>query len=166
MLTPITNLIVIVTVCLTAFFSGITGALVPENGHVVTTPASVTEPAVTEPAVTAEPAPPAETGMLSLLSIMQTNPAAQPAAEPTAAPAGSASGYSVIERGHSGEAVENLQNRLTELGYYTGKITGKMDSATQLAYKKFEKANGFTANGVASAEEQEVLFSELAVPAK
>ena len=162
MLTPITNLIVIVTVCLTAFFGGITGALVPENGHVVTTPVSVTEPGVTEPAVTAEPA---ETGMLSLLSIMQTNPAAQPAAEPTAAPAGSASGYSVIERGHSGEAVENLQNRLTELGYYTGKITGKMDSATQLAYKKFEKANGFTANGVASAEEQEVLFSELAVPA-
>lgn len=159
MLSSMTNLIVIVAVCLSTFFSALTSALIPQNGHVVTTPASVTEPAVTEPAVTAEPA---ETGMLSLLSIMQTNPAA----EPTAAPAGSASGYSVIERGHSGEAVENLQNRLTELGYYTGKITGKMDSATQLAYKNFEKANGFTANGVASAEEQEVLFSELAVPAK
>ena len=47
-----------------------------------------------------------------------------------------------------------------------GKVTGKMDSATQLAYKKFERENGFNANGVASPEEQAVLYSEQAVAAE
>jgi len=74
--------------------------------------------------------------------------------------------YATIQRGQSGEAVLALQERLTELGYYTGKLTGKMDSPTQLAYKKFEKANGFNANGIASPEEQMVLFSEGAVAAE
>lgn len=74
--------------------------------------------------------------------------------------------YIEIGRGAAGEAVTNLQVRLTELGYYTGKETGKMDSATQLAYKKFEKANGFSANGVASPEEQAVLYSEQAIAAE
>ncbi len=74
--------------------------------------------------------------------------------------------YSLIERGNSGPAVEALQQQLTLLGYYNGPITGKMDSATQLAYKKFEKANGFKQNGIASPEEQAVLYSEDAIPAK
>lgn len=74
--------------------------------------------------------------------------------------------YSEIGRGASGDAVIALQVRLTELGYYSGKETGKMDSATQLAYKKFERANGFNANGVASPEEQAVLYSEQAVAAE
>lgn len=74
--------------------------------------------------------------------------------------------YSEIGRGASGDAVIALQARLTELGYYTGRETGKMDSATQLAFKKFEKANGFNANGVASPEEQAVLYSEQAVAAE
>ena len=74
--------------------------------------------------------------------------------------------YTEIGRGASGDAVIALQVRLTELGYYSGKETGKMDSATQLAYKKFERANGFNANGVASPEEQAVLYSEQAVAAE
>ncbi len=156
MLSSMTNLIVILTVYITVFFSGLTSAFVPV-GQVVTQPA-----ATAVPYVTAEPAAPVETKLPSLLSIMQTNPAVTPTDEPAVQP----SGYTVIERGNSGEAVENLQNRLTELGYYTGNITGKMDSATQVAYKKFEKANGFTANGIASPEEQEVLYSDLAVPAE
>ena len=83
----------------------------------------------------------------------------RPVAKPTEG------GYTAIERGNSGEAVEMLQNRLTELGYYTGKITCKMDSATQLAFKKFEKANGFSANGNASPEELQVLYSDEAIGA-
>ena len=74
--------------------------------------------------------------------------------------------YTTIQRGQSGEAVLALQQRLTDLGYYSGKLSGKMDSATQLAFKKFEKANGFTANGVASPEEQMVLYSQEAVAAQ
>ncbi len=74
--------------------------------------------------------------------------------------------YTEIGRGASGVAVSNLQVRLTELGYYNGKENGKMDSATQLAFKKFERANGFDANGVASPEEQAVLYSEQAIAAE
>ncbi len=113
-------------------------------------------------------------GMMSLLgengAQLTVVPAAvepavvEPAVVEPALPAAEA--YTTIERGNSGEAVEMLQNRLSELGYYTGKITGKMDSATQLAFKKFERANGFEANGNASPEEQQVLYSPEAVAAQ
>lgn len=110
-------------------------------------------------------------GMFSLLgeggaqiTVKPATPAPIIQERPVASTAGDS--YTTIERGNSGEAVEMLQNRLSELGYYTGKVTGKMDSATQLAYKKFERANGFTANGIASPEEQQVLHSQEAVAAQ
>lgn len=67
--------------------------------------------------------------------------------------------YFFIERGDKGDAVANLQQRLQQLGYYEGKITSKMDSETQRAMKLFEKANGLQNDGIASAEDQQLLFS-------
>ncbi len=75
-------------------------------------------------------------------------------------------GYAVyfdIERGTKGEAVSNIQERLTALGYYSGKISGKFDTETQKAFKAFEKANGLDNDGMASREDQTVLFGESAV---
>ena len=125
-------------------FGSLFAVYVPMIGEVNVVPGGATataEPAV--PAVTQQPAIPAVTGKSAVEGE-----------------------YTTIQRGQSGEAVLALQERLTELGYYTGKFTGKMDSPTQLAYKKFEKANGFNVNGVASPEEQMVLFSETAVAAE
>lgn len=71
--------------------------------------------------------------------------------------------YYDIERGAKGEEVSAIQEKLAELGYYTGKITGKYDSETQKAFKFFEKANDLSNDGVASREDQIVLFGELVV---
>lgn len=76
-------------------------------------------------------------------------------------------GYSLyydLQRGDKGEAVARLQERLRELGYYGGKISGKYDTETQKAMKQFEKRNGLENDGLASREDQAVLFSGEAVP--
>lgn len=67
--------------------------------------------------------------------------------------------YFDIERGDRSEQVSRIQERLTELGFYTGRITGQYDSATMRAFKLFEKANGLDNDGLASREDQAVLFS-------
>lgn len=72
--------------------------------------------------------------------------------------------YFDIERGTKGEEVSAIQERLVELGYYTGKITGKYDSETQKAFKIFEKANGLESDSLASRSDQIVLFDEAAIP--
>lgn len=71
--------------------------------------------------------------------------------------------YYFIERGDKGEAVAKLQQRLMELGYYSGNITSKMDSETQKALKLFERANGLQNDGLASQEDQQLLFSAQAI---
>jgi len=67
--------------------------------------------------------------------------------------------YFDIERGDRSEQVSRIQERLTDLGFYTGRITGQYDSATMRAFKLFEKANGLENDGLASREDQAVLFS-------
>lgn len=144
MLSTMINIILSLALAVATAFGSLFAAYVPSVGPVavVSSGAVVTEQP-TVPVVTPQPDEPIITEV--------------PAVEGE---------YATIQRGQSGEAVLALQERLTELGYYTGKLTGKMDSPTQLAYKKFEKANGFNANGIASPEEQMVLFSEGAVAAE
>ena len=69
--------------------------------------------------------------------------------------------YEYIElfRADKGDRVLRLQERLAELGYYTQSFTGKFDNTTQKAMKRFERANGLPNDGLASIEDQEVLFS-------
>ena len=147
MLTPIINVIVALVLAVSTAFGSLFAAFTPLAGSITVLPNGAV--ATVEPAATVAP--------------LATEPKVGPLATATPAPA---SDYPIIQRGQSGEEVEQLQQRLIELGYYTGKLTGKMDSATQLAYKKFEKANGFNANGIASPEEQVVLYSEAAVKAE
>ena len=68
-----------------------------------------------------------------------------------------------ITRGNKGEAVSKLQERLAALGYYSGAISGKYDTETQKAQKLFEKAHALENDGVASREDQAVLFGGNAV---
>lgn len=53
-----------------------------------------------------------------------------------------------LRLGDSGPYVELLQNELSTLMYYRGKITGKFDSATEVAVKAFQDANKLTPDGV------------------
>lgn len=71
--------------------------------------------------------------------------------------------YEELDRGSKGDSVSNVQERLKELGYYQGSITGKYDSETQKALKAFEKNNGLANDGKASQQDLVALFSSAAV---
>jgi len=53
------------------------------------------------------------------------------------------------KRGMSGDTVYKIQERLSQWGYYSGDIDGIYGSRTESAVKKFQKANGLTADGIA-----------------
>ena len=70
----------------------------------------------------------------------------------------SAGAYEFLERGSEGEAVRDLQLRLIELGYLSGKADGDYGAKTEKAVKAFQEAADLEATGEADAETQEVLF--------
>lgn len=72
--------------------------------------------------------------------------------------------YFGLERGNSGKDVLRLQSRLKQLGYFSGVETGKYNSQTQQAMKKFERAQGLTVDGNASPEDQALLYSDSVLP--
>ncbi len=69
-----------------------------------------------------------------------------------------------LEKNDAGEAVFWLQKKLTELGYYTGKISGKYLSGTAAAVKAFQQANGLRADGKASVQTLEMLYAAELAP--
>ncbi len=68
-----------------------------------------------------------------------------------------------LRRGDSGEDVKSVQNRLTELGYYTGKITGNYNAGTQEAVTKFQKKSGIEADGVLGPVTRGALYGKYAI---
>lgn len=67
--------------------------------------------------------------------------------------------YRPLQYGSSGDDVKRLQTRLTELGYYTGKISGNFLEGTRAAIEDFQKKIGERANGVADVDVQALLYS-------
>ncbi|MBQ8554302.1 MAG: peptidoglycan-binding protein [Clostridia bacterium] len=63
-----------------------------------------------------------------------------------------------VKSGDKGIIVRTIQSKLSELGYYTGSISGTYDSATVKAVKAFQKKNGLTQDGVCGAETQALLL--------
>lgn len=61
--------------------------------------------------------------------------------------------------GSTGEEVTKIQNRLAELGYYTGAIDGNFGDETERAYRAFQEAAGLTVDGIAGSD-REVLYSD------
>ena len=51
-------------------------------------------------------------------------------------------------RGSTGSTVSEIQTRLKNWGYYSGKVDGIFGSATEAAVKKFQAKNGLTADGI------------------
>jgi peptidoglycan hydrolase-like protein with peptidoglycan-binding domain len=67
----------------------------------------------------------------------------------TPAPTPAASG--TIRLNDTGEQVSVLQRRLTELGYFSGPVTGTFGPLTQTAVISFQQATGLTADGIVGA---------------
>lgn len=73
--------------------------------------------------------------------------------------------YSPLEKGDTGDDVKALQSRLTELGYYNGKISGKYLEGTYYAIHSFQNVNGLTVTGIADVKTLELLYDlEKALP--
>ena len=65
----------------------------------------------------------------------------------------SSSGETALLRyGSQNEAVRQLQQDLTTLGYYTGTVSGHFGSRTEAAVMDFQRKNGLTADGVVGAK--------------
>lgn len=64
--------------------------------------------------------------------------------------------------GSKGEAVEQLQNALYELGYLDGKVDGDFGKGTDQAIRDFQQAVGLKQTGVADANLQLLVLSMLA----
>ena len=57
-------------------------------------------------------------------------------------------GAVAYRQGSSGSVVTRIQQRLRDWGYYTYAVDGIYGSRTTAAVKKFQKANGLTADGI------------------
>ncbi len=66
--------------------------------------------------------------------------------------------YTTLQIGCTGSAVTALQTALSELGYYTGVLTGAYDTFTLQAVKAFQKKNDLLQNGAVTPEEQQLIF--------
>lgn len=70
-----------------------------------------------------------------------------------------------LRKGYTGDDVRTVQQKLKELGYYTGSVDGVYGSGSIAAVKAFQKNNGLTADGLAGTRTFQVLFSSSPVPA-
>ncbi len=61
-----------------------------------------------------------------------------------------------------GQDVQQLQQRLAELGYYQGPVDGTFSLATQQALEAFQRQNGLLASGILDSATHALLFSERA----
>jgi len=86
---------------------------------------------------------------------------AKPYAKPTPTPEPE---YIELKQGDKGLRVMALQNRLMDLGYFSGDVDGNYNSSTVKSIKLFEQAYGKTPTGVATVSLQKTLFSDSAKP--
>ena len=81
-------------------------------------------------------------------------------AKPTAKPSYSENTY--LKKGSTGKQVTQMQERLIQLGYLTGKATGNFDAATEAAVIAFQKRNCSYWDGIAGPATLSVLYSSSA----
>ena len=108
-------------------------------------PAAV--PATTLPT----PAAPTSTPPSSAPSTATPSPSAPPAPPPPDA------ADAVLRLESSGPAVQELQQRLSDLGYWLGKIDGHYGQLTRQAVMAFQKAKGLDRDGVAGPDTRKEL---------
>lgn len=93
-------------------------------------------------------------------SVMLPEPTAQPSPTPAYRSGETPPGASgPMEYGLEDEAVFWLQNRLAEIGYYHGSLTGGYYSGTADAVTRFQQDHGLTATGNADAQTLEMIYA-------
>lgn len=70
-----------------------------------------------------------------------------------------------LSRGLDNSSVEDVQERLTELGYYSDKLNGYFGVATETAVKAFQKKNKIDVSGIVDMDTLDTIMSPLAKPA-
>ena len=65
-----------------------------------------------------------------------------------------------LKRGAKGEEVKLVQQRLTDLGFFSGPISGNYMNQTVEAVKQFQEKNGLTADGITGEDTWTILFDE------
>lgn len=82
-------------------------------------------------------------------SAAPTSPSASPSQSPSPTPPPSLVN---LKMGSKGDAVTLLQQKLTALGYWTGKVDGNFGDVTQQAVFALQKAAGLSRSGTVTAE--------------
>ncbi|HIT68468.1 MAG TPA: peptidoglycan-binding protein [Candidatus Aphodomonas merdavium] len=72
--------------------------------------------------------------------------------------------YRYLQMGSTGSDVTRMQQRLKDLGYFTGSTTGTFGETTQSAVIAFQERNGLWVDGVAGEDTQRMLYSSAALP--
>ena len=65
---------------------------------------------------------------------------------------------STLYNGSRGEAVRKLQQALIDLGFLNDKADGVFGNKTEEAVRKFQAANGLTADGICGSKTLVILF--------
>lgn len=128
----------------------------PDNGQqagatgspTVATPSATVPggtPPRTTPPVTATPSSPSSA------------PPSTPPESPPDVPSPTPSGAELLRRGDTGEAVETVQRRLRELGYWVGPVDGVFGELTEQAVYAVQKAAGGSRDGIVGPETREAL---------
>lgn len=68
--------------------------------------------------------------------------------------------YETLAPGSEGKKVRALQQALTELGFYSGKVDGSFGSGTSAALKAMQTRNGLRATGIALPELQQLIYEK------
>ena len=71
----------------------------------------------------------------------------------------SATDSSTLKQGSQGTLVQNMQQRLKDLGYYDGTVTGNFGPLTEEAVKRFQSAQGLTVDGIAGVNTLNKLYA-------
>ena len=77
-----------------------------------------------------------------------------------------ASPSQALEKGNESSQVTELQKKLQAAGYFNGPVTGYYGTLTQQAVSEFQKAKGFTANGIADEVTLNALAPETPTPSQ
>ena len=73
--------------------------------------------------------------------------------------------YRYLQQGSRGSDVTKLQQRLKDLGYFSGSVNGSFGADTETAVRAFQKRNGLWEDGVAGEDTQRMLYSNNALAA-
>ena len=105
-------------------------------------------------------------GVMNLVPQVQAELSRTPTPTPlsgnvmTVTPDPAATKVATLKYGSSGSAVQDLQQRLKDLGYYTGEVDGQFGGGTRTALKLFQQQHGLTSDGVLGSKTAAVLYSD------